>query len=248
MGVDLYRVTAGPDIWLYTSGEFDVQTATDLWVAHPIKRKDLSYDLKQNSITMTVPSELEPFGIYKIVTPLLPIHIEIYDYPSMGLKFRGDIKGIAYDANKDTATVTIGSTAFLDDTMIPNRTYGFACSFDLYGEGCWVNKAAHTVTVPNSEVNWIQPDLIQHSAFADPTFTNGYVELDTGEAQFITTADTNGYVRLLWAVATRDKATTVSIVKSCNKSTQACETIFNNLPNYGGFPYIPSKNPVTERV
>lgn len=245
MAVDLYHVSAGPQVWRYTSGEFDVQTATDLWEAKPIKRQDLSYDLKQTGLSIILPDDVAPFDIFKTITPLLPITVIIYDYPTMGVKFKGDIKGVSYDATKSIATVSIGSTKFLGDTTAPNRTYSQSCPFDLYGQECGVDRAAYTITVANSTVNWIAPDKLENPAFAGQNLINGYIELDTGESQFIT-AQSGGTLQLLWAVATRDDAVTVKAVANCMKSTYYCDTYFNNLPNYGGFPYIPTKNPATE--
>lgn len=248
MAVNLYKVTVGPNVWKYTSGEFDVQTATELWKAIPLKRKDLTYDLKNTDLTLTVSSDTPPFDTYKYNTPIVPIEVVVYDYPSMSAKFTGVVVGISYNVTKNVATVKLGSTDAIGNSTCPNRTYGQMCSFTLFDSMCAVPASSFTATIPAGELNWVSGNIFKHPAIAgypDGSFRNGYILFDTGESQFITnhTGDT---ITLLGAVFTKDTASSVDVTYGCNKSKNDCESKFNNLPNFGGFPFIPTKNPVTE--
>jgi hypothetical protein len=43
-------------------------------------------------------------------------------------------------------------------------------------------------------------------------------------------------------------STNVVLTVGCDHSTSTCASRFNNLDNYGGFPFIPSKNPFSTGV
>ena len=248
MAVNLYEVTVGTNVWRYTSGEFDVQTATEVWKAIPLKRKELTYDLKTTNLTMTVSADTPPFDTYKYNVPIVPINVVVYDYPSMGVKFTGTVVGISYNVKTNVASVKLGSTDTIGNSTCPNRTYGQMCSFDLFDEMCAVPVSSFTVTLPTNELTWSQGDVVSHpvlGGYPADSFRNGYVLFDTGESQFV--VEHNGdTLKLLGTIFTRDDATTMQVTYGCNKSITDCENKFNNLPNFGGFPFVPTKNPVTE--
>ncbi len=248
MAVNLYEVTVGPNLWRYTSGEFDVQTATEVWEAVPMKRQDLTFELKKTDLTLTVPTDLEPFNAYLYNVPILPINVTVYEYPAMSIRFVGTVTGVKYTANTDIASVKLGSTDTIGKTMCPNRTYGQQCSFDLFDEMCALDRNAFTASIPVDELNWITDATFQHStvgAYPAGSFSMGYALLSTGESQYI--VDHSGdQIQLLGPLYTLNDATNIDITFGCNKSLDHCGGKFNNKPNYGGFPFIPTKNPATE--
>jgi len=248
MGVNLYQINVGPNEWQYTSGEFDVVTASTTWTAVPLKREDLSYDLKATGMSLTLPTDLAPFDTWKYNVPSIPIEVTVLDYPSMGVKFKGRVTGISYDAEKGIATAKVGSTDTIANTTTPSRTFGTSCSFELYSADCGVNIDAHKLVLNVGDISWQSPTIMKHSnlsGHASGAFRNGFLVLDTGESQFVTNhvGDT---LYILSALGTLDSATTMSIYYGCNKSSGTCAGKFGNLPNFGGFPMIPSQNPVTE--
>ena len=248
MGVNLYRVTVGPNEWKYTSGEFDVVAASETWTAVPLKRADLSLDLKATEMSLTIPIDLAPFNTWKYNVPSIPINLEVFDYPSMGVKFKGRVTGISYNAEKGMAGVKIGSTDTIANTSTPHRTYGTSCSFELYSAECGVNIDTHKVIINVAEISWSSPTTMSHGALggvAGGAFRNGFLILDTGESQFITNHN-GSTLNILSALGTLGSANIMAIYFGCNKSKETCASKFKNLPNFGGFPMIPTQNPVTE--
>jgi len=248
MAVNVYKVIVGPNVWLYTSGEFDLQTASEVWKAIPMKRTDLTYELKQTNLTLTTPADLEPFNSFKYNVPILPIKVEVYEYPAMSVRFMGVVTGIKYIVNKNIAEVKLGSTDTIGKTMCPNRTYGQQCSFDLFDELCGLDKNNFTLTLQVSELVWESDNIFSHpdlGNYQEGAFSMGYVLLNTGESQYIV-EHTGEKIQLLDTLYTLNKATTIDVVFGCNKSLTQCRDKFNNTPNFGGFPFIPTKNPSTE--
>jgi len=245
MAVNLYNVTVGPTLWGYTSGEFDVVSATTTWQAVPIKRSDLSYDLKENALSLQVPDGLAPFDVWKTNVPAIPIEIEVLEYPSMAVKYRGRVIGISYNPMKGIADVKVGSTNNLANTTAPSRTYGQTCPYDLYSRQCGVSAGVHTLTLNTSDLVWVAPDKFKHPGLNGSNFTNGFVSLTTGESQFVV-SHVGDTITILGVLGTVAESPTINIVMGCNKSKDECASKFGNLPRFGGFPLIPSINPVLE--
>jgi uncharacterized phage protein (TIGR02218 family) len=248
MGVNLYHVRVGPLEWRYTSGEFDVVTATETWEAIPIKRSDLDLDLKKTNFTFTLPSHIKPFDSWKYNITAIPILITLYDYPSMAIKFEGRVSQISYDIKKGTAKVGLGSTDTISNTTTPSRTFGARCSFELFDNDCTLNRGSFSQAVALSDVTFIDQSTLRANVFANHpngAFRSGYVLLNTGESQFVVnhTGDT---IKLLSGFGTIDVADSLVAYYGCNKTKEDCAGKFNNLPNFGGFPTIPDANPVTE--
>ena len=243
MAINMYKVTVGSNTWHYTSGEFDVTTGLDDYLAMPLKRTDLSFDLKETEVTLTAPSDLEPFSLFKYVTPLLPFTVEIIGYPSLNTVFKGNVLMVSFDVIKNEAKIKIGSAKALENTTCPARTFGTTCSYELYSEECGKNIADYTTTI-NVGSLVISGREMTHTALGahgDNYYKGGYIEASTGETQYIV-SQIGDTITLLGGIVTISEATTVSFYPGCNKSHVTCDTKFNNQTRFGGFPFVPFIN------
>ena len=129
------------------------------------------------------------------------------------------------------------------------QRYQVNCPHALYGRGCNLNKddfdtAATVTNVTNAVVT-----VPAAAGFADGYFSSGIFEDNEGNLRFILShvgsqltlirpmndlinyAGANGY-----PIACR-------IFPGCNRTVEICNSRFDNLNHYGGFPFIPGKNP-----
>ena len=243
MSINLYKVTVGSNVWRYTSGEFDIETALDTYLAKPLKRTDLSFDLKETEVTLTVPSDLEPFNLFKYATPLLPFTVEIIGYPSLSTVFKGNVLLVSFDVVTNVAKVKIGSAKALENTTCPARTFGTTCSYELFSGECGISLAAYTTTLNVGDLT-IDGNDITHptlGANGDNYYRGGYVEASTGETQYIV-SQVGNTVTLMGGIVTIAEATTMKFYPGCNKSHVTCDIKFANQNRFGGFPFVPFIN------
>lgn len=78
------------------------------------------------------------------------------------------------------------------------------------------------------------------------TLAGGWLETDTGACHMIVSEWTEG-VELLYPVAI-EVGSGVQLTAGCDHSTSTCQSRFDNLDNYGGFPFIPTKNPFSTGI
>jgi hypothetical protein len=69
----------------------------------------------------------------------------------------------------------------------------------------------------------------------------GWLQTPEGARHMIVN-DYGGGVELLYPVAI-EVGTEVQLTVGCDHSTATCASRFGNLDNFGGFPFIPTKNP-----
>lgn len=130
------------------------------------------------------------------------------------------------------------------------RIYGRICNWDLGDANCRFDTS--TITVTPAFVNtvvagfakkkFISPGLIGAGAAA---FLNGKVTWLSGDNAGIAAEVKNfntltGEVDLYFAMpADIQVGDSYSIVRGCDKASTTCIGVFNNIVNFGGFPFIP---------
>ena len=74
----------------------------------------------------------------------------------------------------------------------------------------------------------------------------GWLQTPAGARHMIVSESYAG-VELLYPVGLAPQ-TPVELVAGCDHSMPTCAARFDNLANYGGFPFIPTKNPFSTGV
>ena len=247
MSINLYKVTVGEQRWYYTSGEFDVEYFVHTYLAKPLKRTDLSFDIKQTEVTLTMPADLEPFSQLKYVTPLLPFTVEIMGYPSLVTVFKGNVVGASFDVTTNVAKVKLGSVKSLENSTAPSRTFGTTCSHELFSGKCGLLSDDYKTTIlkENIVVDGHTLTASDIGLNGDHYYHGGYIVASTGESQYIV-SQVGDVITLLGGIVTIDDVTSIDFFPGCNKGHMTCADKFSNQINFGGFPFIPYINIFTE--
>ena len=133
------------------------------------------------------------------------------------------------------------------------RVYQVACPHVLYGKSCSASSAPFNTSGVLTDVSGTSitsPALIRTGdATFDPAyFTGGFVEFQNGahvDRRFITSYDSaTGTLGLNLPFSDLVVGDTVTAFAGCNHTVESCNGKFNNLLNYGGYPFIPNKNPM----
>lgn len=126
-----------------------------------------------------------------------------------------------------------------------------SCRHSIYGPGCKVDKA--TVLFANDVVaiDGNDIELTDLSTFSAGYFTGGIVQTQDNDAMryilshvgnVITLSRPFEHLNEIFAAGPPPIA--VNLYPGCPKNMTACKDIFDNLDNFGGFPWIPPKNPM----
>jgi len=136
--------------------------------------------------------------------------------------------------------------------------YQRMCRHGLYGRGCGVNKNDHVVSGIPSDVSGAVVTISEASDYSNGWFIGGMLETPDGSLRFI--VDHVGdkiYLALAMDSLSRLFANqgyglsygliygglSIKLYPGCNRSRSICNSKFNNIENYGGFDWIPTRNP-----
>jgi uncharacterized phage protein (TIGR02218 family) len=130
------------------------------------------------------------------------------------------------------------------------------CRHALYGRGCNLNDydfaVAGVVTSISGFLVTIE-DLID-SSITDGYFTGGMIENADGFLRYITNHSGTQLTLMRPFSVLEDEVSgsagiaNVTLYPGCDHSKTTCKNKFNNLNNFGGFPWIPGKNPFNNEI
>lgn len=130
--------------------------------------------------------------------------------------------------------------------------YQINCPHALYGQGCNIDKASFAVSSAVTLVAGTVITVPAASGFADGYFNGGIFEDNAGNLRFIISHVGNQItlIRPLnmlidYVTAHGYSGLTCHVFPGCDRTTTTCNGTFNNILNYGGFPFMPVVNPFT---
>lgn len=128
------------------------------------------------------------------------------------------------------------------------RHYQYMCPHALYGTACGANRASHTVG--RTAVAWDMRSVTVSSHLGDQ-YRGGIVSWQPA-AYPMEQRTILGVHRLESGETRLDVAgrphhlrpgDPVSVARGCLHTIDECRGVFDNAPNFGGMPYIPTNNP-----
>tara|TARA_R110000851_G_scaffold120002_1_gene248072 strand:- start:13019 stop:13852 length:834 start_codon:yes stop_codon:yes gene_type:complete len=169
--------------------------------------------------------------------------------PEVRTIFNGFVQSGSFKRKARECTLTARPILGGSGRTHPRRTFQAACNHVLYDPlTCRADDTdpanrASVVTVVSQVGNVMTLSGIA-GLFTDGWFNGGYVEF-VGQADFRMVLDHVGNVlTLMQPFATTPS--TVNVLAGCDHSIdgpQGCKLKHNNVINFGGFPFVPTKNP-----
>ena len=251
--IELYWFAQGSQGYYYTNCVDDVTFNNQTYKAIPIKRAETRMGARANEdrITIEVSEDVQVARLFAPTPPTFPLWITIYRYHEGENDFFYFWRGRVNAAERRDYTCTLECENILASTRKKGlrRKFGIQCNHMLYDRQCGVSEDAYRfiTTITNISTNKrIITVASTNNAPAD-YYLAGRVRLRrSGDARFIIQHNGNN-LRLNAPFADARPNDLVSLFAGCDHAFSTCTAKFNNGINYGGFPYIPTKNPF-ERI
>jgi uncharacterized phage protein (TIGR02218 family) len=167
------------------------------------------------------------------------------------------------DLTRDKISWELNSILFMANIRVPKRMYGPPCTHALYDPGCapgsgpspgpnpgYPYPAQYTGAVGITGVSGTLPQqiIITNGNDQGGAFNLGYVRFTSGlNVNLVRTIKTcvgQGTVSTTLMTPlpnTPQIGDTLLITMGCDKTQTTCQNKFNNLNNFGGFPYVPQE-------
>jgi uncharacterized phage protein (TIGR02218 family) len=168
--------------------------------------------------------------------------LSAWNTPPIGsvILFKGRFGSID-DVGRTTAEITVNSDVVLLDLNMPRNLYAPACVHVLYDSGCGLVKNAFGAngTVGTGPTNSVIPWSGASSVYVQGTltFSSG---INAGKSVTIKGASAGVSLTLAYPLVNAPAAgDAFTVYQGCDHRMSTCQSKFNNLANFRGFPFIP---------
>jgi uncharacterized phage protein (TIGR02218 family) len=241
----------------YTDGNAPISYAGFTYEPYPIKRDKISFssDLKVDQTNLVFAKSWgSDNAIRKDVLAGAVVQIVRVDRDlpneSNVILFDGEIGDIKIDELNVFARC---QTLDFLNVELPAREYQVACNWRIYDTYCGLTVADYTVdtTVTSTTRNTFSGNYVAGTsttgALADDYWTLGWAKSNSGMNDEVVRQITSHVGMTLTVVPPFpfdfvSGTDTLELVTGCAHNVTDCADVFNNLINYGGFPFIPNQD------
>lgn len=249
--IELYTFNRNTIGWRYTSADEDKVVNLVPYTAIPIKRSGLeqNQDTSRSPITITMDKNTPFLMQFRGSPPTDIVMLTIQRYHEgdgeLTTPWVGRVVNVKFLEREAEIRCEPVYTSIKRPVL--RRRYQTTCPHVLYGQQCRLLSSGFVVQTNLSAVSGV---LITASAFGtkpDGYFAGGYMDWETGgvlERRFIL-SHTGATLTLNLPYKGIPSNATVRAYPGCDHALSTCHNKFNNVDNYGGQPFYPSKNPFT---
>ncbi len=235
----------------FTSADSDITYNNDEYLSIPISRSniDVKSDVKSTNITviMSIDNSFARYWLFNDYDEFLSFELIEYDGITASTLWIGQLGAIKAESDKLYLIFELEYTSLSRIGL--RRVYQRLCSHVLYGQGCRLKKSVVLTTGIITAINNNVLTVPVAAGESDHYFTYGIIEDTNGNTRYITNHEGSLITINKPSQAFQDEFDSegdvdIKLYPGCDKTTTTCLTKFDNLDNYGGFPYIPTdENP-----
>lgn len=250
--IELFKITLGSQIYRYTSSEDTITVAGQDYVPEAISRSAVEQgsDSSDRTITISLPSDNSFASLYINIVPGERAEVDIYRYqrdevPTLAtqvLLFKGTVQSVKFPNDGSFADISVRSIETALNRTVPKFTYMSMCNHILYDANCGANPASFSHTGLVSVESGADITVVGLAA-SGHSFAGGFVR-PVGTVDFrVVLAQSGDILTLMLPFAEPVLGSDVVAFAGCNHLAEGhCSTVFDNVANFGGFPFVPTRN------
>lgn len=245
---ELFQFTGGIYAYYTTSQESIVFNGVEYLPDYILHGEiEQSEELNKQGLEITLRGISPVAQLYIAEIPPTSVDVRVYRFIDGVSEFRlvwaGRIVKPQFNSENDDCTLQCEPIFTMLKRAGLRRNYQVLCPYGLYDNQCLVQMATFSVNdlVTDFAANWVTGTLI--AAKPAGYFTGGILRFGTYFKLIID--HKNSRIYMVSNIPTLRLGSSVTAIAGCDKSLTTCDTKFGNYINYGGFPYIPTKNPFT---
>jgi uncharacterized phage protein (TIGR02218 family) len=250
--VELYCFARGTSIWRYTSASHDFDTSgmidepfDGVYSARYIRRGAVaqSSEPSRNSLSLEVARDLELLAVFRDLSIPGVMAVTVFrlqrldDEAQITTLWSGRVLGVAWTADGARLECEPSSASLARNAL--RQLYARRCTHVLYDNLCRALPVpiVTALTAVSGRQIAVTPGTLPAGELA-----GGWVESLSGDKMAMIVAN-DAEMATLMMPESFAPGDAVRFYRGCDKTMETCQSRFNNLDNYGGFPFIPQKNP-----
>jgi len=245
--VELYRFALGAQRFTFTASQAAVIYQNETYAPVALRRSAIEQgnEINRAGLTLTLPRDNPLADLFLASPPEGVVSVTLRRFhrgdplTETLVVWKGRVGGARLSGSELTLTCESVATS-LKRTGLRAR-YSLLCRHALYSTGCGALKEAHRVDAVLTSVSGATVNVAAPLLPIDGTFVAGM--LATNAAQRMIVGHVGPQITLVAPLPSLSVGAAVRLYAGCDHALSTCRHRFNNLDNYGGFPFIPLKNP-----
>lgn len=248
--VELYEFVQGATVWRYTSQAVDYDLGGEVYIATPIKRTaiEATQAVERSDIRVTVLRDNAAAARFIAVPPSNVMTLTVRRV------HRGDAEvAVVWFGRVLNASWRDSECELMAEPVVTSlrrvglrRVYGRNCPHALYDLNCRADPALLRLTGTMTAINGTVITVPGASTKAPNALNGGFASWTAsggGSEQRMILSHTGDNVELIAEPFGLEVGALVNLHDGCLHTLGDCDARFSNSPNYGGFPWVPLKNP-----
>ena len=251
--IEVYEFLLGTTPFRFTTSEDEITFDSNDYTPESISRNSIAQgkDERQRLLQVTMPLTNSYASKYigippgerasLTVTRLQRNEVPAFDNPR--LMFDGFVQSVRFPDNR-SAILGVQSLEAATSQIMPRFTFQGLCNHFLYDSQCAVDPLGFRIS--GALVTGVSGKVITvtGAAASGLDFTGGFVT-PNGVSDFrMVTSQSGDDLTLLLPFSVNVLSLTVDVFAGCNREIDGdCLNVFDNVAEFGGFAFIPLKNP-----
>jgi uncharacterized phage protein (TIGR02218 family) len=247
--VELYEFGRGSQVSRYTSADAEITFGGDLYASDTLQRGriETSAERARNTLQITCRPTFPIAELFRVAPPSDVLSVVIRRI------HRGEADPAVIWTGRVLNCEWSGPEAVLNCEPVTSsmkrpglrRLYQRQCPHALYSAlpGCGVDRATHSTVTTVASTSGL---VLNVAALGSKPWAGGFVEWEVEpgviERRFIQSFSGLA-LTLSQAFQGIPNGATVTVSPGCDHSSATCDAVYSNLPQFGGFLFIPTKNP-----
>jgi uncharacterized phage protein (TIGR02218 family) len=204
-------------------------------------------ELNKQTLEITIRSASPVAALYVAEVPPAAVNVRVWRFiqgvADYRLVWAGRVARAVFSSANDDCVLECEPVFTLLKRPGLRRNYQIACPFALYDDRCGVQSAPYIDydAILDVDRNRLTGPLIANRPKG--WFLGGVIRLGTQTRMII--GHDGGWVAVAGSMPGMKVGAAVTAMAGCDKSLATCRDRFGNSLNFGGFPYMPEKNPFT---
>lgn len=248
--IELYDFRLGTQAYLWTSNPIAVTYNSLTYEPMEVSREALQFsaDTRAEALKITVPASTPLVRQYINSVPgqratLTITRVHRNDSANEPVQmFKGIAQTVGFDLNGLSANIAVVPITAELANSIPRFAFSGVCNHVLYDNACTI---AQSLFRYQGEVTGVAGDTISVQGLnvkGASWATGGFIALSSGEFRQILD-HTGDNIRVLLPFPVNPLGQIVEVFAGCDHSIATCGSKFGNVPNFGGFAWVPLRNP-----
>lgn len=251
--VEFFDIEVGPTSYHVTSGESEETVLGNVYT--PLEgltrgKIDLAQEARSTIVEVMMPashafplSYVNQIPGQKATLTIYRLHRDDTPTPAVIVIFEGSVQSVSFEQQGRVAKLSVVPSSYAKSRTVPRFTFQGACNHVLGDARCKVDENAFKFTSTVSAVSGNTITVVGANVYPDGYFTAGRVDLTGSVDSRLILSHIGSLLTLLLPFGTSPIGSTVTAFAGCAHDGLTCFNKFNNTINYGGWPFIPNKNP-----